>query len=260
MASLFFLFPWALAAEGRVSYHFDTLEGRIAPETFRRYVRPSVREVVENYFALIQEIAPESAGIVRLRESLRDSAIHFPRGKDIPPSTQALWAHYGIDREISLILPTLIVPGRKRDIDEVMVFRNILSELHRENVAFIREMEEVLLTFETPYVGRGEGGGNLHGRRERIGLHFDQLIALLLPSSVSGDFKSLYLNFIRPLENRVFTGREDSYLMANLERLNNIWNAFHMRVTKSSIKMDKRAVDTAQLMHRRWNGILKILL
>ena len=269
-----FILPFSLIlpvfSNETVLYHFDTLKRPLPSSLFVRYVRPQIKNIVNEYFTLLKEIEPVGKQITEIRGLLKPSDQHFkdPQLCSIPSEAcldilrKALTTHYAIDKIVAIILQSIVPTqrGRSSSMDSTLIFRGKVSEFLRENLAIIQEVEEMLLLSHTPYQTHTKTLQDLHTRRYALRLHFDQLSTLLLPTNISDDFTSIYLNFIKPLDRDASVQGGEVGLMGNLEKLNNLWNAFHMKMTKSSIKIGKRPTDIIASMHRHWNSVLKIVL
>ena len=275
MKLVFFLLALAAPSFGdkeKVFYHFDRIDNDIALPVFDRYVKPQLRSIVGHYFSLLKSVEPNNAKMLKLKELLDKSNGFFgsplvgcsaERSKDCPRHlTDAAQIHYSIDDEINSLFGSLIASHRGKPFngDQFVIFRHRLSQFFKENLAIMQGLEEMLLLSHTPYPVRRGRVEDLRSRRHALGLNFDQLTTLLLPEGVHGDFSALYLNFIKSLDRYVIEEGQDSYLMGNLEKLNNVWNAFHMKMTKSAIELDKESEDAIGLIHQRWNSVLKLLL
>ena len=256
----------------KVFYHFDKIENSITSSVFDRYVKPQLKSIVNHYFSLLRSVEPRNGKMLRLKKLLDDSNGFFGgpgTGCSIEKDadclgrfTKVVHVHYSIDNEINSFFQSLIASQKEMMFngDRFVIFRDRLSGFFKENLAIVHALEEVLLLSHTPFRIRGGRVNELRSRRHALGLNFDQLITLLLPEGIHGDFSALYLNFIKSLDRYVVRGGQDSYLMGNLEQFNNFWNAFHMKMTKSSMKLNKESLDTIQLIHQRWNSVLKLLL
>ena len=174
-----------------------------------------------------------------------------------------LTIHYSIDHQINLILQSMALFQERSSTndDSIVIFRNNISKFLRENLAITEQCETILLLSSTPYSpGHLHHLKNLIDRRYALNLHFNPLITFFLPGQFRKDFQSLYINLIKPLDQYVVTEKKDTYLIANLGKFNNLWNNFHMKITKSAQKPDKYISETIASMHRHWNNLLKILL
>ena len=255
-------------------YHFDKIQKTIAPAVFNRYVRPQIRYIVRDYFFLIASMGSLNTKVVALKKLLKQSNELFAQiQKQIGTSNtdnkyenikRLLLLHYSMDNEINLLLQSTIRP-QDRSLsygDSIVIFRDKLSRFFRDNLEMIRHIEEILLISNTPYqvsFNKSKLDKTML-KKHSLNLNFDQLVTLLLPIHFREDFQSLYMNFISLLENHVLIERRDDYLMTNLEKFNNLWNVFHMKITKSAIIPDKKISDTISSMHRNWNSLLKIIL
>ena len=265
------LLPFYGGGEG-FFYHFDKIERRIASPIFERYVRPQLKNIVHHYFSLLESVEPKNGKLLRLKSLLDNShnlfgnpKLHCRAKTDkkcLETLTEIANAHYSIDYEINILLQSLMTYQGRRvsNGDSLVIFRDKLSGLFKKNLAVIYALEEVVLLSHTPYqIPKGKFD-KLATIRHTLELNFDQMVTLLLPENVNGDFSVLYLNFIKSLDQRIVGKGKDLYLMQNLEKFNNLWNTFHMKMTKSTIKLNEQSVDTIQLIHQRWNSVLKLLL
>ena len=267
-----FMLPSTFHGED-IFYHFDKINRHISTPIFKRQIIPRANTIIRHYFTLLEKLDSHNINISQFKTLLDRSNQTIKKSLESCEKKQmdiclknlndVVGIHYTMDYEINLLLHSILA-GRKSKrraiTDKMMVFRAKLSDFSRKNLAFIHSLETTLLTANTPYQNSMKTIQKIHAEQGLLWPSFDQLTTLLIPENITADYEVLYHNFIKNLERHIVEEEKDFYLTANLEKLNNIWNNFHMRMTKSTIKLSKSAENTIETIHQSWNLILKTIL
>jgi uncharacterized coiled-coil protein SlyX len=88
--------------------------------------------------------------------------------------------------------------------------------------------------------------------------HFHMHMINKFEPSVKNLFELAWTNYINPLESKVLFESNVKYLEQNVNELNIAWNELHLALTKRNLKISKQTKTLLNVMHRRWNSILKI--
>lgn len=90
------------------------------------------------------------------------------------------------------------------------------------------------------------------------------LFNLFLLENSHKDFKnplhSYWISFIRPVYKYVLIRDNKEYFQNNLNELNFRWNELNVYLTKKNKNLPKRVTTLVNVMHNRWNNILKVTL
>jgi hypothetical protein len=71
---------------------------------------------------------------------------------------------------------------------------------------------------------------------------------------------SYWIGFIKPVEEFIINKNEMSYFKENITRFNVNWNILNVKLTKRNIPISKQIKTLLNIMHNRWNNILKVSL
>ncbi|MBT7611338.1 MAG: hypothetical protein HN576_16380 [Bacteriovoracaceae bacterium] len=152
--------------------------------------------------------------------------------------------------------------GVSKILDTVLHLSGAIDKISSINYIILHFTEETLMTDTTSYQA-----SNI--KKTKVTLLLQEMLVsseLILSALISPDFRNVFdqvwYGFIKPLERQILSAPAPApkYLLSHLGDLNMSWNAFHMKVSKSEIRMNKAELQVVQIMHNRWNSILRVLL
>lgn len=82
-------------------------------------------------------------------------------------------------------------------------------------------------------------------------------IVEFFPFTYKEDFRQFYFNFIHPIELHVAKNKNYEFLNQNVESLNFFLNLFNVGLTKRNKKTPDNMGPLLNLIHNRWNNILR---
>ncbi|MCO4754066.1 MAG: hypothetical protein KC478_06270 [Bacteriovoracaceae bacterium] len=101
------------------------------------------------------------------------------------------------------------------------------------------------------------------GFSDELNYLYDKFHTFLFQNSnelFKNEITSYWANFIRPVETFVLYQNRQDFLKKNLNELNIRWNMLNVRLTKRNYNPNKQISTLLNVMHRRWNNILKVSL
>ncbi len=89
---------------------------------------------------------------------------------------------------------------------------------------------------------------------------FDLFVLQSSDNRFQNDFTAYWSSFVRPVDRHILIRNNKDYFSKNINDLNIIWNALNIRLTKRNFSIPKQAKTLLNIMHNRWNNILKVCL
>lgn len=267
---------WAQAPKSKlpndqVIYHFSTLDKRIDSSSFRRYVIPQLRSMVNEYYLLIKKVEPLSSDMIEVKKTYEKLSIRWDEwkskcltgGESCSKDLRSIYKEFvGVEENVGTLRGSLIHLdiSRPASVDTVLTMYTDISELAVIDTRLIHALEEMLITLDTPYWAPGALARDIDQALHRATLITGMAFTKLLPKEISGDFEFVWQSFMNPVEKRVLRTNDDAFLMMRLEAYNNNWNAFHMKIAKSNKDVDRGVIQIVETMHTRWNNVLKVIM
>lgn len=254
-------------------YNFNKLKVKINRASYQRYIRPQLKNIVSDYFHIMKKIEPAEQDLISVRnktQKMNDIWRSWTSrcGKNHAGDCHTLLHNlYKESRALDRIILSFQNQrlriknfGLSKILDTVLHLTSDLDKISSINYMILHFSEESLMTDTTTYQAN-----SLVQDKFTVLLH-KMLVSseLILPALISNDFKEVFdqvwYGFIKPIDRQIVQEDNPDYLLRHLGDLNLSWNAFHMKVAKSELKMNKSELQTVQIMHNRWNSILKVIL
>lgn len=245
----------------------------LTSHTFFRYVRPQIRNIVNEYFFVIKQYVPAKANLINLRQKIlklstiwedkKNTTKCLNRSPECKDLLKITYQRSGlIDREIFKLLKGNHFKHKKNhhaDMDNKLnLYANIYG-LSNLNFTILRILEKHLIMLDTPY-DNSFNSFYLKDLLRRLLVLSEVSLISSIKTNVGKEFDFLWANFIKQLENQILIKKNPLFLMKNLKDLNITWNSFHRNLTKSKSNLTKTDLKVIKIMHNRWNSILKITL
>lgn len=262
MKSVFLLFILGSA------FGYFLEDPKISSYSFRRYVKPQARNIIQDYDTLFKLFEGKIAQSYPLNQSLEAIFKSFLDIKTSCPTYLSVGCIKSIN-EISKDSIQLEKEFSKFQKQIVCTEENIetcLSEIRKsgafeiELLKFISDLEETYLLIERqPQLFLTE---ELFKNFKQLQYIYHIFQIGLLDKKYQSTFLETYLFYIRPMGLWYKTDREDKeFLVKNLENFNKIWNEFNFNMSKKLEKETPKSVLVlVRTMHNRWNSILRIIL
>lgn len=240
-------------------------------ESFRRYAKPQMRSIINEFFHILKKVSPESEPVINIRRNLRQLYLEsveltkFCDQRDIALNDKCATQIKDFSRKLKLFESMLyknisnykLIDDR---IDDSIAFNVLLQELVLSNSKVNHHFDEFKMLRGTDFQRYSKAPIHI----ERI-IHdslkvVDLKLNILVLHEYRVEFDNVWTSFIRVLEQRILLPNDKDYLLNNLERLNIDWNSFHKNMTKGNYDIPLSKVKVTNIMHNRWNQILKLIL
>ena len=255
-------------------YHYKNKKVELTNERFNRYIRPQLRNILEEYYFLLRKMGRLEDGNLNLREKaflLDQDWVQFENScvqkNDKESCLKKLRSFYVKLRIFDVLLIStksdslkLIQPGSSSKLDTYLNYFDKLDYLFILNYKLLRQIEIFQIKFETNSSHISRESEYIRNTIREILLTCEFLLGSTLEGNLKNVFDLLWVKFIKKIEKNLIYGKNKKYLIENLGKLNLAWNAFHMKMVKSNIGINKSFVNLINIMHNRWNSILKILI
>ena len=242
----------------------------VSPESFRRYIRPQIKSIIQEYYSILVKTGPHQEDLINLRRQIF-----------------ALWAKVEDEKNLALkqasdpakTLPTIY--HKVKDID--LWILKIWPRLFREDAHALTNVYATLLARPLDLIASSA---------YRSGHYLENLMAFTPPSSewaatlvnfqqtfvypmllqaesiltveldkeLQENFDSVFRSFIYPLEKYLLTDQDHDYLLSRVAELNIAWHSFHTKMVSHDYHLTMNTITTLATIRNRWNSIMKLIV
>lgn len=233
---------------------------QITPQAFSTRVTPSLNSIQSDYFHIVAQF-PD-----------------FP--KELPALINHFYHHQEIKNQLPLECPRKLNP---QCIKEIYTLKNYIVELNSSLEAIVSKVGPGMSAYLNPLVGIKYLTNAAHllwtlktemdfatflidaqlpsslssleviHRLDQIRTELILAMLQFIPPLYKDEFRTFYFEFIHPLR----LNKNHEFFQNNVTRLNFNLNLFVQSLTKRNKKTPEGANQYLQLMHMRWNGILR---
>lgn len=273
LLSLFLVVSSSVSATASYPYyHLTKKDIDINRAVFLRYVRPQLRSIVKEYFHILKKINPSQENLIDLWYSVQKLNDLWVKWKlECPVSSEdvcqkTLKDIYKESRELDLVTLDfqknhLGFKGRSGDyLDNSIKLSNSLDNIHNMNYRVLHIVEEAMLIRSTPYKSNALHNESLTALLHEMLVNSELIMSSLLEKEFRPIFDLVWTSFIKRIERQVLFKDDKDFLIEHLGDLNLAWNTFHMKVSKSDLRLPKTQLQIVSIMHNRWNSVLKVML
>lgn len=233
---------------------------------FSRYVKPQLKSIITEYSSLFislnEFLAPFKSSLAFYRDtsdSLEKIEAQCPLinnetcKKHLDQLTQELKNHLRVVDSIQF------TPSPSNSLTQYLSGLGLLEEFKLSLVSTYVKLDAHLAEYEI------KGTTTLRGATV---IHWITQLDFLLNTFLLGQVDSRYQNsitafwidFVRPVHQIILPKDDLEYFKKNLTELNIRWNELHVFLSKKNIEVSKHASTLLNIMHNRWNNILKVTL
>jgi hypothetical protein len=243
----------------------------ISPENFKNYVRPQVKSIIQEYYAMAARLGPLQADLLEVKNKIFDLKWKWMTWyqecqKISYPCTARLHDFYATSRNIDIMVLQLqknaFILNNTLDnlhINTVILLSHSLDRISNLNYTFLHHLEEILITANTQYFKPFSSSDYLTPILHEMHLTSEETINGGLEKNVRENFDYIWANFIKKLEEYVVLKEQSNYIPDRLDELNLAWNSFHTKISSRDYKLPGHILASAATIRDRWNSIIKLI-
>jgi hypothetical protein len=240
---------------------------KLNSESFRRYARPQLRSIVNEYFLVLRKVSPQTARIINLRRNSLQVSNQtnqiVKKCNEFSEECKNLFSTLKksstrFEKEIYKELESTNISTIQ--IDDHIEYIRLLKDLATIQASVSHELEEFQILLGTDLERYSKGITEIQKKINQSQFLLNIKINTLVPAYLRPEFENIWSSFILPIETNVLGQNDKSFLLNHLERFNIDWNSFHKNITKGNYNLPRSQVKVSDIMHNRWNQILKIVL
>ncbi|MBI2520512.1 MAG: hypothetical protein HYV97_08840 [Bdellovibrio sp.] len=270
----FFLSSALFSMKADADYNYflkDKERPKLTQELFKKYVKPQLKGMLTEFFLVLRKANPVQYEIITLRNQIMDINLAWKNWLSLCPKMSEeceapLLGVYQLLHKLDFILNDTLLSKIKlkglkdqSDIDATLLLMRDLDKVTLESYALSHQMEELLITINTGYY-YNKSHPDLSPILHSMLLSSEFIMTSQIDSLYRKEIEYIWEGFFKQIERRLIIEDDQTFLFNGLGDLNMAWNGFHMRMAKSSLHIDKEIVNLIELMHNRWNAILRYIL
>lgn len=246
-----------------VCHAYETENIAISDYEFRRYVRPQLKSISNEFQTLIFALNPELKDFKNIYTNIRSiNRINQKIRRECKVSTKACSPELEkIEKELLKIVKGFAqakLPESK-DLGALMSWQHSKELLNQEALRLSQTTQNLLFQKEIT----GSLPSSLLSYSEELSGLYDRFNVFIYKASddrFSNEINNFWVNFIKPVENFALLADNKTYFKGRITELNLVWHMLNVKLTKRSYKPNKQVSTLLNIMHRRWNNILKVSL
>jgi hypothetical protein len=262
MLKMIFLYTVIL---GNLAWGYTLEQISLSNYEYRRYVRPQLKSISTDYQTLFFLINPH---LKVFKESYRVIKEIYAEKKDIALKCHENFINdecFEIIKKIDSQINKLFISDYKienveiKNIDEK--YMHYIQFQNYQNQVLSLKLHSNKLVFQKKYIDF-----NIFDYQKFVNSITDLYSVFnlyLLKSSfkvTKDEFTAYWNDFIRPVFEHILVNDDMKYFKHNITRFNVTWNVLNVKLTKRNIPLSKQVKTLLNIMHNRWNNILKVSL
>jgi len=234
---------------------------------YSRYVKPQLKSIVQDYKTLLiglnEEMKPLSKSF-DLKLTLYKKEFSLPKkcfstqGKTCLPLLSSIKNDLDEINE-NIEIPLEIKNMKNITVDEIINAKNLKQKLKLQIIRSIDNLETVKLKLgfaSADSVSTLSLKQNLQQTIDKLDLYF----LALSDNRFRLDLQNYQSSFIKPVTKFILIRDQKEIFIQNINEFNIRLNAIVMRITKFNFPVDKKVKTLSNIIHKRWNNILKVSL
>lgn len=232
---------------------------------FRRYVRPQLRSISQDYQTLLFSLNPH---IKSFKSSYNLIKRLFILRNDIYKNCDENFINekcYEVITKMKKNLENLIddkvdpysfkMDNKDEKISIQLNYELFQSKVLRlytsvQNLVFQKEIIDFLIFDKLKIINQ----------LNQVYSEFNLLLLNVSRKEVRAEFIAYWNGFIKPVTEYIIIENRMNYFKKNITKLNVNWNLLNVKLTKRNIPISKQVKTLLNIMHNRWNNILKVSL
>ncbi len=230
---------------------------------YDRYIKPGLRDIIKDYFALYQSLNPEivnSYTQYKLHAANRDLLNSSIKNTEIESIIEAVSK---IKKNMMILMKENSSHLNFKDKDHYgknyyLLHVQSITNYKRSLFDFYLKLEQVLFFSErSEYVNFCH---ELHSEYLTVEAAFYEFLNTSSDNRFQKEFMAFENDFVRTTQKYILNAPDKSKYLYNINQLNLTLNKLSVVLTKRNKKISKQSKSILKTMHNRWNNLLKVTL
>ena len=234
---------------------------------YRRYVRPQLKSILQDYQTLLLLLNPEFKPIKKSFSDIKSLLKLKLELKDNCSGSQVKSCIIQLKKVQDIISALKKISNGKVNlknkeyltIDEKLKAQKIYGDYQNHLLKAQASIDNLILdvTLVPPK--------NLYLRIQKDNINKVITSFYLFTTEASdnrfkNDLNGYWSNFVMPVYKFIIVKDQKEYFVNNINEFNIRWNSLNVRLSKRGKKVSKQVKTLINIMHNRWNRVLKVTL
>lgn len=245
------------------AFAYDREHISLSGYEFRRYVRPQLRSISNEFRSLFFALNPGLEDYKSLYSNFRElDSINQSLGEDC---VRASASCQDLLKKAAILLLEISEELDGNKTPDALGPDSSLSFQHKQELlrqAVARALEQTgNMLFQNILSPAVQADVPAYSSRlNALSVRFNAVLFQHSDSRFKNEINSFWNDFAKPTQNIVLEENDMDFFKQRLTALNLAWNMLHVRLSKRGYTPSKRVSALINIMHRRWNNILKVSL
>ena len=237
----------------------------VSPESFRRYIRPQIKSIIQEYYSILVKTGPHQEDLINLRRQIFTLWALIEDEKNQTPHPAIFSEIYHKIKSVDLLILKIWPRFFREDIHALT---NVYATLLSRPLDLIASLAyqsghylEGLLAFPP---SPEEIPATLAQLQQNfiypMLLQAESILTVELDKELQENFDGVFRGFIYPLEKYLLTDQDRDYLLSRISELNIAWHSFHTKMVSHDYHLSTNTITTLATIRNRWNSILKLIV
>lgn len=240
--------------------------------SFSRYLMPQFRAINQEFFHILRKLNPLNDELISIYQNVAEAQNDYNNfQKECSQIEEGCLnklakIYKQMNRlDISLLkfreqLSDFNQQENDADLENSILLFSISDEISLHTHTILHFLEEYKITANTNYFPYFSQKNAIKPLLDSMTLSSELMLTQMLGGQLKDDFYSVWLNFMKEVNQKIIRNQDKDFLLRRLEDLNLSWNTFHMKMTKGNYDLPKSITSIIKIMHNRWNSCLKVIL
>lgn len=232
---------------------------------YRRYVRPQLKSILQDYQTLLLLLNPE---LKPIKKTFTDSKTLLKKDMQLKDNCLGVQVKSCLVdlKSIKETLDSMAITSQEKidltkkeylSMEEKINAQNLYANYKQQLLKTQTLLENLLLEHQLIppkklylKIIKNEFTKTVNS--------FDLFVTQVSDNRFRNDLNSYWSNFVMPVYKFILVKDEKEYFLNNINELNIRWNTLNVRLSKRGKKVSKQVKTLINIMHNRWNNILKV--
>jgi len=251
------------------SYAYTPPPRKVNSDTFNRNVRPLSRNMLAQFYNLLEKISPEQREMIALKQNITQTKVLW----DSWPTNCGELSHEcsnrleEIHRRLMRIEKMVLFLERKsytlnknllnHEVDSHLDLMDTLDEMSNQCFQLLAAIEIQLINNSNAQAKDTPKYADLSATLNFMNLDAERSFLNGLSDNLQPHFDFVWNTFLKHLELYVIIQGRPQYFAARVDEFNINWNVFYSKMTSENFALPEGTRFYLQSMHQNWNGILR---